>query len=108
MSAITTDRVTKVTIDEYDQVFALTQYMINIGLKNRWILAKKRNPTSPFALPFNVYQRAIGTLDDAMIGYPRIMVKTSTFETLTGASYMMCFDSGTLKVIPATSPSMPY
>jgi hypothetical protein len=90
-------RVNTVTIDEYDQVFALTQYMINIGLKNKWITAKKTKD-SAFAKPLELDQM-LGTLEGGIVGYPRIIVKTGLVETLTGASYMICFDGGKLNVL---------
>ena len=92
---VSTERVTKVTIDEYDQVFALTQYMINVGLQTKFLTLDK---ASPLRQPVTLVRRSFGRLDKAIVGYPRIVVETAEIETLTGANYMMCFDGGKLEV----------
>jgi hypothetical protein len=95
---VNTARVTSVTLGDYDQIFALTQYMINIGLKNKWIAAKKKRSQAEIAHPADEELPGLWSLAEAIIGYPRLVVKNEFVEGLAGVSYVMCFDGGNLKV----------
>ncbi|KAJ5646927.1 hypothetical protein N7490_003299 [Penicillium lividum] len=99
MSNITTDRVQKLSIDPYDQVFALTEEMINAGLQSGWLEAYD-DPNSGLAKEFACYMKGIGYIKKARIESPRMVLEASlSSEALQGALYMLCFESGVFELI---------
>ncbi|UZP32227.1 hypothetical protein NXS19_000043 [Fusarium pseudograminearum] len=95
---VKTDRVHKVSIQAYDQVFALTQWIINNGLEQNWLeLMNEEGSEMKEDLSFN--QAGAGEIYGAKIGAPRIIVQTGYKEDLSGVIYLMCFDTGTLDLI---------
>lgn len=89
---VETDRVKRIQIRPYDQVFALTQYIINSGLETNWKRMCDQTPT--LANGFGASQPGAGTLSGAKLDYPRVVVEADFAEAMSGCLYMMCFKAG--------------
>ncbi|KAL2679040.1 hypothetical protein Neosp_009796 [[Neocosmospora] mangrovei] len=89
---VQTDRVRKVKIRPYDQVFALTQYIINDGLQTHWQRLCDADPK--LATKLSVSQPGAGSIINAALDSPRIMVEADYDEDLSGVLYTMRFKSG--------------
>ena len=95
---VLTDRVHRANIGPYDQMFAITQYLINTGLQTKWKKQLTEDPDSTLLQAFNCKQHGIGRITNAFFDCPRIMVEVGYEEALQGACYIMCFKSGIMKV----------
>lgn len=93
---ITTDRVKKVEIRPYDQVFALTQSVINQGLAERWAVLKREN--KDLGDTFDAGTPGAGFMSKLVLDAPRIMVETGMGKNLSSCIYMVCFKSGSYLV----------
>ncbi|KAF7557531.1 hypothetical protein G7Z17_g513 [Cylindrodendrum hubeiense] len=94
---VKTDRVRKIKIAGYDQVFALTQWIVNNGLEQNWLeLMASGDPDLMADLSFS--QPGAGEIYGAKVGAPRIVVQTGYAEDLSGVIYLMCFDAGTFEL----------
>ena len=72
--------------------------MINAGLETKWLEASD-DPTSGLRKEFRCYMKSLGDIKNAQIGCPRMVIEASlTSEALQRALYMLCFESGELKV----------
>jgi hypothetical protein len=71
--------------------------MINAGLETKW-LEETADPESSLNKPFSCKQRAIGTIKNAKVKRPQILIEASHEEALQGVLYMLCFQSGELEV----------
>ncbi|KAL0764701.1 hypothetical protein CaCOL14_012791 [Colletotrichum acutatum] len=94
---VKTDRVNKVRIGAYDQVFALTQWIVNNGLEQNW-LELMSEEDSELKEERSFSQSGAGEIYGAKIGAPRIVVQTGFEEDLSGVLYLMCFDTGTFEL----------
>ena len=72
--------------------------MINAGLETKWLEAYD-DPTSGLTKEFRCYMKSLGDIKKAQIGCPRMVIEASlTSEALQRVIYMLCFESGELKV----------
>ena len=94
-TTVNTARVRQVQIRPYDQVFALTQYIINSGLETNWkrLCDKDKNLAKPFNAGQDNYVMKLAVMD-----YPRVVVEADFAEGLSGVLYYMCFKSGSFVV----------
>lgn len=93
-TTVMTDRVKKIQIRPYDQVFALTQYIINCGLETNWQRLCIADKEGKLGGAFGASQPGAGTLSGAKFDYPRVIVEADFAEGLSGVLYMMCFKAG--------------
>jgi hypothetical protein len=102
---LTGDRITKVSLGKYDQVVAITQFMINNGLQNLWT-AHRNDKEMKAKLDQNM--GSLGSMTDVTMEAPRVQVEWQPNDA-TQVMYFMRFKSGKLKVrtsrpIVMTSP----
>ncbi|KAH8802583.1 hypothetical protein F5884DRAFT_738213 [Xylogone sp. PMI_703] len=94
---MSSDRVTKVTVGRYDQVIAMTQYLINSGFSNLYLANQANNPPEPFTLA----DRGDGQLKDCLLDAPAVMVDIVSGSTAK-VIYYMKFLQGTCLIYRST------
>ncbi|KAK3294865.1 uncharacterized protein B0H64DRAFT_196991 [Chaetomium fimeti] len=92
---LTGDRITKVSLGSYDQVVAITQFMINNGIQNLW-KAHRNDEKMKSKLDQNLGS-AMGSVTGVAMEAPRVQVEWQPNDA-SQIMYFMTFNSGKLTV----------